>query len=501
MMKIGFALITNNDSLWVQVLKSKYKWRERVPISIKRPGCSRLWLGICSVWEDLKECINWDIRDGRDTDFWFDHWLGKDNRLAFSCIMSNMPRPIRVVDMVSENGMWDWDKLELMLPKESLEQIAAIPPPRAEFGEDKPTWRWEDKRHFSTRTAYDFLTNDLGICESNVWRKIWRLGVPQRIRTFIWLAFHERLMTNVEGVRRHLSALELCGICGGDREDVAHVLRDCVVAKGLWTKQWLFKNLFDATFMAIDADWSIRFAIFCWLLWKRRCCLLLDSETGVLGDIYMHGNRMVEECSRVKCDMQRDRGGRVLVSNWAPPQVGWVKLNVDAAVATVDHTVGIEGVVRDENGVWLFGYARFVGRCDVLLAEFWAIHDGLLHVWSMGYRRVELESDCLEAVRVINNESDMMGGSVLVESIKRLLGQDWRVEVRYISRENNRIADLLAKRGRNMQLVPLRFVTPPVELERLVEEEARALQQSAASSQLVDIVAPFDPGGTEDGLI
>ncbi|KAL4325903.1 hypothetical protein GQ457_11G015220 [Hibiscus cannabinus] len=210
---------------------------------------------------------------------------------------------------------------------------------------------------------------------------------------------------------------------------------------------------------------------------------------------------MVEECSRVKCDMQRDRGGRVFESNWTPPQVGWVKLNVDAAVATVDHTVEIGGVVRDENGSWLFRYARFVGRCDVLLAEFWTIHDGLLHAWSMGYCRVELESDCLEAVRAINTNSDMMGDSVLVESIKRLLGQDWRVEVRYTSHEKNRIADLLAKRGRNMQLVPLRFVTHPVDLERLVEEETRDLPQSAASSQLVDIVAPFDLGGTEDELI
>ncbi|KAL4271599.1 hypothetical protein GQ457_13G012510 [Hibiscus cannabinus] len=115
----------------------------------------------------------------------------------------------------------------------------------------------------------------------------------------------------------------------------------------------------------------------------------------------------------------------------------------------------------------------------------------------MGYRRVELESDCLEAVRVINTKSVMIGGSVLAESIKRLLSKNWRVEVRYISREKNRIVDLLAKRGRNMQLVPLRFVTPPVDLERLVEEEVRDLQQSAASSQLVDIAAPFDPGWIE----
>ncbi|KAL4351495.1 hypothetical protein GQ457_06G009470 [Hibiscus cannabinus] len=273
---------------------------------------------ICNIWDDLKECIKWDIRNVRNTDFWYDHWLGKDSRLAFSCSLYDAPRPLRVVDMVNEHGMWDWDRLEPMLPKEKLERIASIHHPRDDFGDDKTTWRWENMQSFSTRSAYNFLNQTLDPYDSSIWRRIWHFAVPQRVWVFLWLTFHERLLTNVERVRCHLSTSKICGICGGGRESVDHVLRLCAAAKGLWLRvlppdrhgdffsltfqEWLHQNLFGVTFMDDDEKWHIRFLILCWLLWKRRCSLLLDSTVGVLGDVLLHGIRLVTECSRAMCE-------------------------------------------------------------------------------------------------------------------------------------------------------------------------------------------------------
>ncbi|KAK9029818.1 hypothetical protein V6N11_031263 [Hibiscus sabdariffa] len=150
MMKVRFRLITDEGSLWIRVLKSKYPWKEVLPLSIKRSGCSRLCTSLCSIWEDLKECIHWEVRDGKDTDFWYDHWLGKENRLVSSCSGSTSPRPLRVVDMVSANGVWDWDSLEAILPKEKLDLIASIPPPQSGVGVDTPG-------------------------DSAIWKRIWKL--------------------------------------------------------------------------------------------------------------------------------------------------------------------------------------------------------------------------------------------------------------------------------------------------------------------------------------
>ncbi|KAL4279422.1 hypothetical protein GQ457_03G039710 [Hibiscus cannabinus] len=38
-------------------------------------------------------------------------------------------------------------------------RFATIPPPRCDAGADKSVWRWENKRHFTTRLTYVFLTH------------------------------------------------------------------------------------------------------------------------------------------------------------------------------------------------------------------------------------------------------------------------------------------------------------------------------------------------------
>ncbi|KAK8987112.1 hypothetical protein V6N11_055425 [Hibiscus sabdariffa] len=157
--------------------------------------------------------------------------------------------------------------------------------------------------------------------------------------------------------------------------------------------------------MAMDEEWPIRCAVLCWLLWKRRCRLILDSEVDVLDDILVHGNRMVAECSRANCVMQRDRGGRALESKWIPPPVGWVKSNVDAAVSNGDHTVGIEGAVRDDNGSWLFGVANMLAK-----------RGQNLHMDSMSFAMPQVDM-----VRIVEEESrdspQTIASSQLVEIV------------------------------------------------------------------------------------
>ncbi|KAK8637099.1 hypothetical protein V6N13_064527 [Hibiscus sabdariffa] len=61
--------------------------------------------------------------------------------------------------------------------------------------------------------------------QQDIWKRIWKLHVPQRVRVFGWLSFHERLLTNVERVRRHCAAMDLCEICMNGSENIDHVLR------------------------------------------------------------------------------------------------------------------------------------------------------------------------------------------------------------------------------------------------------------------------------------
>lgn len=66
LLKDGWGLINNINSLWARTLRSKYKCGEDViPVISQRNCSSNLWRGICKTWKEVSENINWKIGDGR----------------------------------------------------------------------------------------------------------------------------------------------------------------------------------------------------------------------------------------------------------------------------------------------------------------------------------------------------------------------------------------------------------------------------------------------------
>ncbi|KAK8519829.1 hypothetical protein V6N12_003800 [Hibiscus sabdariffa] len=51
---------------------------------------------------------------------------------------------------------------------------------------------------------------------------------------FLWLVLRQRLMTNVERVRRGLSSDPSCSSCGCYSETILHILRDCPLVRFFW---------------------------------------------------------------------------------------------------------------------------------------------------------------------------------------------------------------------------------------------------------------------------
>ncbi|KAK8505304.1 hypothetical protein V6N12_067273 [Hibiscus sabdariffa] len=129
---------------------------------------------------------------------------------------------------------------------------------------------------------------------------------------------------------------------------------------------------------------------------------------------------------------------------WSRSAPGWIKGNVDASVHTANGLAAIGGVMRDANGNWIVGFTRPVGRCSVLLAELWALHDMLARTWSFDFRRVVIETDCLEK---------------------------WDLVVCHSPRTCNLLANMLATWGRLNSQGVLTLSSPPSSLLAVVEAE------------------------------
>ncbi|KAK9011297.1 hypothetical protein V6N11_044149 [Hibiscus sabdariffa] len=229
---------------------------------------------------------------------------------------------------VSSSGYWNWGGFDHVLPNHILQCISTIIPPNPSFGPDTPIWRWEDKRVFTTKSAYDILGLRVETENSHVWKAIWSHSGPQRIRLFLWLVVHGGLLTNVER-SRHLQFM------WSEEEDVNHILRVCTRARMTWLRllslakfhefmslslhDWIARNICTSSRFGEDERWSICFAMTCWQLWKRRCSL-------VFSDNY------VDHCIRLAHEYHTSLNQYHMLAPEICPPLGWIKVNVVGVV-------------------------------------------------------------------------------------------------------------------------------------------------------------------------
>ncbi|KAK8644294.1 hypothetical protein V6N13_123605 [Hibiscus sabdariffa] len=69
-----------------------------------------------------------------------------------------------------------------------------------------------------------------------IWKRVWALPIPQRVKTFLQVTLHNQNLNNVERFQHHLASSTLCDICRFNMEDMNHILQHCVAARGLWVR-------------------------------------------------------------------------------------------------------------------------------------------------------------------------------------------------------------------------------------------------------------------------
>ncbi|KAK8643683.1 hypothetical protein V6N13_012966 [Hibiscus sabdariffa] len=90
---------------------------------------------------------------------------------------------------------------------------------------------------------------------------------------------------------------------------------------------------------------------------------------------------------------------------------------------------------------------------------------------SRGFRKVLIESDCLEVIRILQQTSPSLSSTGLVASILRLIEYDWELVIRHVLREGNALVDRLSKWGRIHSPETVILVHPPSTLNALVNAE------------------------------
>lgn len=158
LMKLGYRMLSNTESLWVQVLRKKYNVQEIIPISIRRSNGSFIWQSLVKIWPEVTTHVFWSIGDGRLVNFWDDVWLRHVGPLRqFGAHLDFHTSSLRVTDVVTSTGTWDWDSIVGLIPGHIMHHIASFMPPNFDMGPDHLLWTWNDKNGFSTSASYKNL--------------------------------------------------------------------------------------------------------------------------------------------------------------------------------------------------------------------------------------------------------------------------------------------------------------------------------------------------------
>ncbi|CAA0822774.1 Polynucleotidyl transferase- ribonuclease H-like superfamily protein [Striga hermonthica] len=335
------------------------------------PKGSAILRAVSNVWPLVVRGVRWSIGDGTTARFWRDIWTHSP-RLLLCDALGPIPEhqlEWKVCDYVDEAGRWKWNLFGHLVSASSLLRLAATLPPSGMAGPDTMYWGFSENGLFTTKSAYASLLPYSPTRDRAGWRAIWKWTGPQRVRQFLWLAAQEKLLTNVERHRRHITRSTLCPLCEQFPESTLHCLRDCVGAKQIWMtliptknhsaffsmplRDWIVQNLQNGLSISVVA-WETIFGVTVWQIWKgRNDKILSDMEFIVSNKIrdvlsFVHGIQLTRSIEHHLGGFGAGRGVHLI--RWTAPAMGTIKINTDGSLLTSSGMASAGGLARDADG-------------------------------------------------------------------------------------------------------------------------------------------------------
>ena len=160
--------------------------------------------------------------------------------------------------------------------------------------------------------------------------------------------------------------------------------------------------------------------------------------------------------------MRKAKQRTIVQVKWFKPPVGWFKINSDGASYGNPGKARSGGIIRDCNGLWIKVYARSIGYATSIIAEFWALRDGLKLALNEGIQRLIMELDVKVVVDLIkSNATTNKPYAPLLYDCRCLLTRFIQVQVVHVYKKGNRCTNALARWGSNMAKPFAVFDNPP----------------------------------------
>lgn len=365
-------------------------------------------------------------------------------------------------DLMNQNEEWNFYSLSVWLLRKWICKLRSCAPPSTNYIADCFCFAGTTQGFFSIKAMYQEMEESDGEIEDEDWKNIWKVVVPERCRTFLWLLKHDRLLTNFSKSKKGLGYTG-CSLCGNFCETTIHALRDFLKCVPPWKsivpsdlmvefftsnfKEWIHLNLSYRN--ARNKWWSDFWVMANHTLWYWRNLEEHDITFERPYNLICHIFRRKQDYASAIMTKRHCHGeeGSNMFMGWKPLTIDTWKLNTDGA-SKWRQKDGCGGIIRDSSGVWRGSFSKYLGRCSAIVIEFLGVLEGLKYTLSLGIRRVEVNMDASIVVKAIEEGvTGMLDYVSILRQINELIDLHDLVVISYVHRSTNMCAYALANRG------------------------------------------------------
>ena len=177
--------------------------------------------------------------------------------------------------------------------------IKKIPLKRAAT-KDTLYWPYSTSGHYTCKSSYMFLKQESKmeasqqvppIHDKQVWKKIWQLQVPPKVKIFLWRACHNVLPTKQALLKRKVTADSICKRCRSTVEESVHAAWSCPELGEVWGvgEEWCFRFEVEFTDVKELLSWLIAegkslelFSYTAWMVWNQRNKVRVNQQAILL---------------------------------------------------------------------------------------------------------------------------------------------------------------------------------------------------------------------------
>ena len=245
-----WRLIHDTDSLFYRVFKAKYFPNGSIVEARMKSG-SYAWKSILRARKVINLGAKWRVGDGKFVHIFKDNWLPGEGNGRIALAPNLLNNEAVVSQLIDQDTKW-WNSSlinQIFYPFEA-EKIKSIP--ICSFTQpDLLFWPSTNYGNFVVKSGYHLLCADedselassvsYGATSRSFWSRLWKMNVPNKVKTFMWGACSDSLPTLKKLVQNTIASSPLCASFLQAPKDVLHALWGCTNLLQDWSLD--FKEL------------------------------------------------------------------------------------------------------------------------------------------------------------------------------------------------------------------------------------------------------------------